>query len=235
MTLCKRILSCFFIICILCSAVACSNQDSGPFPQYYTGLSDSLGKTADIALDILKASNSGLSPDQFGSYYVPVKVSFHGIDFDTVGLGFYQDSLFTFTYHGTLNGNAENKAASVSDLALYLREAIGKTEEERHSHPELDPSFEELYSTENLAQWFSETTNDSKSATWVIGDLKTESAKTLYDSLMATARHEKERYHDNLALRMTLTVRKYENGNTELSLNFEAYLYYGSEFKTAQS
>lgn len=242
MTMWKRFLSCFFAICILCSVAACSNTGSSTYPAYYDALCNTIGKSADAALEVLKTSDSGVTPDQFGAYQVPVQINFQGVSFDTVGLGFYEDALFSFSYSAVFNEDSNSKATGTSALALHLRQVMGKSREEQTQDADKkmgldkgEPSFEEVFSVEYLTQWFSEKTNDMMTYTWVVGDLATDSAKSLYNTMLKTARHEKEKYHENLALQMTFTVRKHEDGSAKMILGFKTYLYYGSEFKTSQS
>lgn len=242
MKLFKRLLICSLSLCLLFSFSACSNAESSTYPAYYDALCNTIGKSADAALEVLKASDSDLTPDQFGAYQVPVKINFQGVSFDTVGLGFFEDTLFSFSYEVVFNEDSNSKATDTSALALYLRQAVGKSKEEKTQDTDKkmgldrgEPSFEEVFSVEYLTQWFSEKTNDMMTCTWVVGDLTTDSAKSLYNTMLKTARHEKEKYHENLALNMTLTVRKHEDGSAKMILGFKTYLYYGSEFKTAQS
>ena len=227
----KRFLISCLICCLLFSFAACSNTQDTTHPQYYDALCNTMGKPMDAALEVLNASDADAKLEFYGVYSVPVEITFQKITFNTVSLGFSEDVLFSFGYNAVFNADSNNKATGTSALALHLRQVMGKSKEEKTQDTDKqmgldkgEPTFEEVFSEEYLTQWFSENSNDTMTYTWIVGDLTSESAKSLYETMLKTARHDKDYYHENLILQATLTVTKNESGSATLSLSYKAYL-----------
>lgn len=219
----KRIFAGLLILCLLCTLAACSTSKDEQHPEHYNTLYNAIGKSMEAALEAMDASVSGLSPDYIGLYHIPVSVKFCGMTFDSIVLAPGTNGwLGKYTYNATLNGDAGNIAAELSDFALSLHKIHGTTRTEMTDDPDA-PSFEEVFSPENLSQWLANDDSTSMKFYWVLDDIKTDAAKAYRDALVAASSNKYAQYRENLGLWLKLSVAKNKDGSVSVFLAYETY------------